>query len=70
MGTPHKQPISFCSATSKILSFELISNNLASIVQIKATMIGKGILCHVTPNQMNSGSTCVLSWFKLLSKTR
>lgn len=43
MSTSHKHLIAFWSASSQILSFELTSNNLASIVQIKATNDENGI---------------------------
>lgn len=42
MRTAHKQTISFCRAASKTPSFELISNYLASIVQITETKINWG----------------------------
>lgn len=43
MRTPLKRPLSHCSACSRILSFELISNNSASIDQMKATVITTAI---------------------------
>lgn len=48
--TPVKQPISHWTDSTQIRSFELISNNSASIVKIKATVTAKG---NVTSLQTN-----------------